>query len=149
MRFAEITRVLLVDPIVPMLKHPEAAASDPVAFRIIKRLRGWVVRQSGFTQIVVGIHTIYEVGPLRSEEIEPDRINGHAVERHEDAVRPGIVERGHLPFELWWTICVVASIEPIDDKENGFLAKILRTQSNLPNRRCCDGIHRARSCASR
>src|SRR5580658_4740670 len=128
MRFAEIARVLLFCPIVPMLKYTKAAASDAVSFRIINRLRRGVVRQSGFAQIIVGIPNIHEMGPLGSEKIEPDRINGHPVKRHEDAVRPGIVEGGHLPFEFWWTICVVASIKPIDDKENGFLAKILMPQ---------------------
>jgi hypothetical protein len=38
-RFSEIARVLLVCSIVPMFVYAKAAASDPIAFRIIKSLR--------------------------------------------------------------------------------------------------------------
>ncbi len=53
-RFSEIARVLLVRPIVPMFMYTEAAASDAIAFRIIERLRRWVVGQSRFAQVVIG-----------------------------------------------------------------------------------------------
>ena len=109
-------------------EYTEAAAPGAVPFRIIERLGGRVIGQSGFAQVVIGISNIHEMGPLRSEKIEADRVDRNGIQRHKDAARPGIVERRHLPFQLWWTIRVVASIEPIDDKENGFLAKILMTQ---------------------
>ena len=70
MRFSEIARVLLVRPIVPMLVYAKAAASDAVAFRIVERLRRWIVSQSGFAQIIVGIRDIREIGPFRSQKIE-------------------------------------------------------------------------------
>jgi hypothetical protein len=49
-RFPEITRVLLVPPIVPMFMYTEAAAADAVAFGIIDRLRRWVMSQGSFAQ---------------------------------------------------------------------------------------------------
>ena len=69
-RFSEIARVLFVRPIIPMLMYTEAAASDAVAFRIIERLRRWVVSQGSFAQVVVGIRDIRKVRPFRSEKIE-------------------------------------------------------------------------------
>src|SRR5579859_3495068 len=70
MRFSEITRVLLVCSIVPMLKYPEAAASYAIAFWIVERLRRRIVCQSRFAQVVVCIRDIHEIGPFRSQKIE-------------------------------------------------------------------------------
>jgi hypothetical protein len=71
-RFSEIARVLLIGPIVPMFVYAKAAASDAVAFRIIESLRRWVIRQSRFTQVVIGIRDIRKIGPFRSQKIEAD-----------------------------------------------------------------------------
>ena len=68
--FSQIARVLLVRPVTPMLMYTETAASDAVAFRIIERLQRWVVRQSRFAQVVIGIRDIREIGPFRSQKIE-------------------------------------------------------------------------------
>src|SRR5580692_3449209 len=92
-RFSEIARVLLVRPIIPMLMYTEAAASDAVAFRIIERLRRWVVSQGRFAQVVIGIRDIREIGPFRSQKIEAHGIDRYAVKRREDAVWPGVIER--------------------------------------------------------
>src|SRR5260370_17595129 len=103
-RFSEIARVLLVCPIVPMFVYAKAAASDAVAFRIIKSLRRRVIRQGRFTQVVIGIFNIRKIGPFRSEKIEADGIDRYAVKRHKNAVRPSIVEWRHLPLPLSPTI---------------------------------------------
>src|SRR5271163_671618 len=124
-RFSEIARVFLVCPIVPMFVYAEAAASDAVAFRIIDSLRRRIIRQSRFAQVVIGIRDIRKIGPFRSEKIEPDGIDRYAVQRHKNAVRPSIVEWRHLPFAIRRTIHVVVSIEPINNKKDGFLAEIL------------------------
>src|SRR5579863_4477454 len=111
-----------------MLMYTEAAASDAVAFGIIDRLRRWVVRQSRFAQVVIGIRDIREIGPFRGQKIEAHGIDRYAVKRHEDAVWPGIVERRHLPFAVRWAIHVVVPVEPVNNKKHGFLAEILMTQ---------------------
>src|SRR6202007_1929875 len=67
-------------------------------------------------------------GPLRSEKIEADGIDCYAVQRHKNAVRPSIVEWRHLPLAMGRTIHVVVSIEPIDNKKDGFLAEVFMTQ---------------------
>src|ERR1700747_2502801 len=127
-RFAEIARVLLVCPIVPMFVYAKAAASDAVAVWIIESLRRRVVRQGRFTQIIICILDIWKVGPFRSEKIEADGIDRYTVKRHKNAVRPSIVEWRHLPLAMRRTIHVVVSIEPINNKENSFLAEIFVTQ---------------------
>src|SRR5579859_1234884 len=127
-RLSKIARVLLVRPIIPMLMYTEAAASDAVAFRIIERLRRWVVRQSRFAQVVIGIRDIREIGPFRCQKIEAHRIDRYAVERHENTIWPRIIERRHLPFAVRRAIHIVVSVEPIDKKKHGFLAEILMTQ---------------------
>src|SRR5579863_310187 len=111
-----------------MLMYTEAAASDAVAFGIIDRLRRWVVRQSRFAQIVIGIRDVREIGPFRSQKIEAHGIDRHAVKRYEKTIWPRIIERRHLPFAVRRAIHVVVSIEPIDKKKHGFLAEILVTQ---------------------
>src|SRR5271169_14004 len=127
-RFPEIERVLLVRPIVPMFMYTKAAAPDAVAFRIIESLRRWVIRQGRFAQVVIGIRDIRKIGPLRSEKVEADGIDRYAVQRHKNAVRPSIVEWRHLPLTMRRTIHVVVSIEPIDNKKDGFLAEVFMTQ---------------------
>src|SRR4029077_14946153 len=127
-RFSEIARILLICPIVPMFMYAKAAASDAVAFRIIESLRRWVIRQGRFTQVVIGIRDIRKIGPFRSEKIEADGIDRYTVKRHKNAVRPSIVEWRHLPFAMRRTIHVVVSIEPINDKKDGFLAEVFMTQ---------------------
>src|ERR1700739_947026 len=99
-----------------MLMNAKAAAADAIAFGIIERLRRRIVSQSGFAKIVVCIGNIHEIGPFGGQKIEADRIDRHTVQRHENAARPGIVERGHLPFAPWWSIRVLASIEPVEQK---------------------------------
>src|SRR5579862_5304058 len=64
-RFSEIARVLLVRSIVPMLKYPEAAASDAIAFWIVERLRRRIMSQSCFAQVVVCIRDVHEIRPFR------------------------------------------------------------------------------------
>ena len=102
--FSEIARVLLVCPVVPMFVNAKAAASDAVAFRIIESLRRRVIRQGGFAQVVIGISDVGKIGPFRSEKIEADGIDRYGVKRHENAVRPGIVEWRHLPLAMRRTI---------------------------------------------
>src|SRR3984957_12747111 len=128
LRFSEIARLLLVRPIVPMFVYAKAAASDAVAFRIIESLRRWVIRQCRFAQVVIGIRDIRKIGPFRSEKIEAEGIDRYAVKRHKNAVRPSIVEWRHLPLAMRRTIHVVVSIEPINNKKDGFLAEVLMTQ---------------------
>src|ERR1700726_40326 len=111
-----------------MLMYTKTAAWDAVSFRIIERLGGGIMGESCFAQIVVRIPNIHEIWPFRGQKIEADRIDCHTVQRHENAARPGIVERRHLPFEPWWSICIAASIEAVDDKEHRLLTKILMTQ---------------------
>src|ERR1700740_3320516 len=126
-RFSEIARVLLVCPIVPMLVYAKAAAPDAVAFRIIQSLRRWVIRQGRFAQVVIGIHDIRKIRPFRSEKIEADGIDRYAVKRDKNAVRPSIVEWRHLPLAMRRTIHIVVSIEPINNKKDGFLAEVFMT----------------------
>src|SRR5580704_9800265 len=111
-----------------MFMHTKAAASDAVAFRIIDRLRRWVMSQGRFAQVVIGILDVRKIGPFRSEKIEADGIDRYAVKRHKNAVRPGIVEWRHLPLAMWRTIHVVVSIEPINNKKDGFLSEVFMTQ---------------------
>jgi hypothetical protein len=99
-RFSEIARVFLVCRIVPMFVYAKAATSDAVAFRIVDSLRRWIIRQSRFAQVVIGIRDIRKIGPFRSEKIEPEGIDRYAVQRHKNAVRPGIVEGRHLPLAM-------------------------------------------------
>ena len=127
-RFSEIARVFLVCPIVPMFVYAEAAASDAVAFRIIESLRGRVIRQGRFAQVVIGIGDIRKIGPFRSEKIEADGIDRYAVKGHKYAVRPSIVEWRHLPLAMRRTIDVIVSIEAINNKKGGFLAEVFMTQ---------------------
>src|SRR4029077_18444566 len=127
-RFSEIARVFLIGSIVPMFVYAKAAASNAVAFRIIESLRRWVIRQGRFAQVVIGIRDIRKIGPFRSEKIEADGIDGYAVKRHKNAVRPSIVEWCHLPLAMRRTIHVVVSIEPVSNKKDGLLAEILMTQ---------------------
>src|SRR6202049_394736 len=127
-RFSEIARVLLVCPIVPMFVYAKAAASDAVAFRIIESLGRRVIRQGRFAQIVIGIRDVRKIGPFRSEKIEADGIDRYTVKRHKNAVRPGIVEWRHLPLAMRRTIHVVVSIEPVNNKKDGFLAEVFMTQ---------------------
>src|ERR1700681_644032 len=127
-RFSEIARVLLICPVVPMFVYAKAAASHAVAFRIIESLRRWVIRQGRFAQVVIGIRDVRKIGPFRSEKIEADGIDRYAVKRHKNAVRPSIVEGRHLPFAMRRTIHVVVSIEPINNKKDGFLAEVFMTQ---------------------
>src|ERR1700747_553093 len=127
-RFSEIARVLLVCPIVPMFVYAKAAASDAVSFRIIESLRRWVIRLGRFAQVVIGIHDIRKIAPFRKEKIEADGIDRYAVKRHENAVRPGIVEWRHLPLAMRRTVHIVVSIEPINNKKDGFLAEVFMTQ---------------------
>src|SRR5579859_832962 len=127
-RSSEIARVLLFRPTVPMFVHTKAAASDAVAFGIIESLRRWVMSQGRFAQVVIGIRDIRKIGPLRSEKIETDGIDRYAVKRHKNAVRPSIVEWRHLPLAMRRTIHVVVSIEPINNKKDGFLAEVFMTQ---------------------
>src|ERR1700683_1520300 len=126
--FSEIARVLLVCPIVPMFVYAKAAASDAVAFRIIESLRRRVIRQGRFAQVVIGIRDIRKIGPFRSEKIEADGIDRYAIKRHENAVRPSIVKWRHLPLAMRRTIHVVVSVEPINNKKDGFLAEVFMTQ---------------------
>src|ERR1700720_3852221 len=127
-RFSEIARVLLIGPIVPMFMHTQTAASDAVAFRIIESLRRWVIRQGRFAQVVIGIRNIRQIGPFRSEKIEADGIDRYAVKRHKNAIRPSIVEGRHLPLAMRRTVNVVVSIEPINNKKDGFLAAVFMPQ---------------------
>src|ERR1700730_1906109 len=127
-RFSEIARVLLIGPIVPMFVYTEAAASDAVAFGIVDRLRWRVIRQGRFAEIIIGIGNIRKIGPFRSEEIEADGIDRYAVKGHKNAVRPGIVEGCHLPLAMRRTIHVVVAIEPINNKQDGFLTEVFMTQ---------------------
>src|SRR4029077_4714670 len=127
-RFSEIARVLLVRPIVPMFMYTKAAASDAVALRIIECFRRWIIGQGGFAQVVIGIRDIRKIGPFRSQKIEADGIDRHAVKRHKNAVRPSIIEWRHLPLAMSRTIHVVISIEPINNKKDGFLAEVFMTQ---------------------
>src|ERR1700740_2983194 len=127
-RFSEIAGVLLVRPIVPMFVYAKAAAADAVAFRIIQSLRRRVIRQGGFAEVVIGIRDIRKIGPFRSEKIEADGIDRYAIKRHENAVRPSIVEWCHLPLAMRRTIHVVVSIETINNKKDGFLAEVFVTQ---------------------
>src|ERR1700728_2100462 len=127
-RFSEIARVLLVCPIVPMFVYTKAAASDAVAFRIIESPRGWIMRQGRFAQVIISIRDIRKIGPFRSEKIEADGIDRHAVKRHKNAVRPSKVEWRHPPLAMRRTIHVVVSIEPINNKKDGFLAEVFMTQ---------------------
>src|ERR1700674_5832519 len=127
-RFSEIARVLLICPIVPMFVYAKAAASDAVAFGIIDRLRRWVIRQGRFAQVVIGIRDIRKIGPFGSEKIEADGIDRYAVKRHKNAVRPSIVEWRHLPLAMRRTIHVIVSIEPVNNKKDGFLAEVFMTQ---------------------
>src|SRR5690242_5573228 len=83
--------------------------------------------QGRFTQVVICILDIWKVGPFRSEKIEADGIDRYAVKRHKDAVRPSIVERRHLPLAMRRTIHIVVSIEPINNKKDGFLAQVFMT----------------------
>jgi hypothetical protein len=123
--FTEISGVLLVGRIVPMFIYAKAAASNAVAFRIINCLRRRIIGQGRFAQVVIGIRDIRKSRPFRSEKIEADGIDRHAVKRHKNAIRPSIVEGRHFPLAMRWTIHVVVSIEPINNKKNGFLTKIL------------------------
>src|ERR1700720_2116064 len=123
-RFSEVARVLLVRSIVPMFVYAKAAASDAVAFRIIDRFRRWVMSQGRFAQVVIGTRDIRKIGPFRSEKIETDGIDRYAVKRHKNAVRPSIVEWRHLPLAMRRTIHIVVSIEPINNKKDGFLAEL-------------------------
>src|SRR5579862_4055821 len=107
-RLPEIARVLLFRRIVPMLKYSEAALYDPE----------WD-----------GVRCC-EVGPFRSQKIEAHRIDRYSVKRHEDAARPGVVERRHLPLVTRRRIRILVSIEPVDEKHHGFLAEILMPQAN-------------------
>src|SRR5689334_16081310 len=127
-RFSEIARVLLVRPIVPMFVYTKAAASDAVAFGIIDRLGRWVMSQGRFAQVVIGIRDIRKIGPFGSEKIEADGIDRYAVKGHKNAVRPSIVEWRHLPLAMRRTIHIVVSIEPVNNKKDGFLAEIFMTQ---------------------
>src|SRR5712664_2768971 len=126
--FSEIARVLLICPIVPMFVYAKAAASDAVAFRIIESPRRWVIRQGRFTQVVIGIFDIRKIGPFRREKIEADGIDRYAFKRRKNAVRPSIVEWRHLPLAMRRTIHIVVSIEPINNKKDGFLAEVFMTQ---------------------
>src|SRR5579863_3637795 len=69
-RLSEIARVLLLRPVVPMLKYPQAAASYAIAFWIVERFGRRIVCQRGFAQVVVRIRDIHEIGPFRSQKIE-------------------------------------------------------------------------------
>src|SRR5258708_7439024 len=80
MRFSEIARIFFVRPIVPMFMYTKAAASDAVAFRIVERLRGWVMSQGSFAQVVIGIRHIRKIRPFRNEKVEPDGVDRYAVE---------------------------------------------------------------------
>src|ERR1700739_2011038 len=111
-----------------MLVYAKAAAWDAVAFRIIESLRRWFIGQGRFAQVVIGILDIRKVGPFRGEKIEAHRIDRYAVKRHKNAVRPSIVEWRHLPLAMRRTIHVVVSIEPINNKKDGFLAEVFMTQ---------------------
>src|SRR5258708_37320290 len=111
-----------------MFVYAKAAASDAVAFRIIESLRRWVIRQGRFAQVVIGIRDIRKIGPFRSEKIEADGIDRYAVKRHKNAVRPSIVEWHHLPLAMRRTIHVVVSIEPINNKKDGFLTEVFMTK---------------------
>src|SRR5580692_8814719 len=128
LRFSQIARVLLVCPAVPMFVYAQAAASDAVAFWIIESLRRWIIRQGRLAQVVIGIRNIRKIEPFRSEKIEAHGIDRYAVKRHKNAVRPSIVEWRHLPLAMRRTIHVVVSIEPINNKKDGFLAKVFMTQ---------------------
>src|ERR1700722_2444821 len=128
LRFSEIARLLLVRPIVPMFVYAKAAASDAVAFRIIEGLRRRIIRQGRFAQVVIGIRDIRKIGPFRSEKIQADGIDRYAVERHENTVRPSIIEWRRLPLAMRRAVHVVVSIEPINNKKDGFLAEVFVTQ---------------------
>src|SRR6202051_4103109 len=127
-RFSEIARVLLIGPIVPMLVYAKAAAPDAVAFGIIDRLRRWVIRQGRFAQVVIGIRDVRKIGPFRSEKIEADGIDGYAVKRHKKAIGPSVADWRHLPLAIRGPIHLVVSIEPINNKNDGFLAEVFMTQ---------------------
>src|ERR1700747_1044717 len=127
-RFSEVARVLLVRPIVPMFVYTKAAASDAVAFGIIDRLGRGVMSQGRFAQVVICIHDIRKIGPFRSEKIEADGIDRYAVKGHQNAVRPSIIEWRHLPLTMRRTIHVVVSIEPVNNKKDGFLAEVFMSQ---------------------
>src|SRR4029077_1632792 len=98
------------------------------AFRIIDCLRRRIIGQGRFAQVVIGIRDIRKSRPFRRGKIKADGIDRHAVKRHKNAIRPSIVEGRHFPLAMRWTIHVVVSIEPINNKKNGFLTKILVPQ---------------------
>ena len=69
---SDIARVLLVDPVVPMLMHTKAPAPDAVAFGIIDCLRRRIMSQGGFAQVVISILDIRKIRPFGSQKIKTD-----------------------------------------------------------------------------
>ena len=63
-RLSEITRVLLIRPVIPMLMYTEAAAPDAIALRIVDCFRRWIMGQRRFTQIVIGVCDIGKIRPF-------------------------------------------------------------------------------------
>ena len=128
---AEVSRILFVDRVVPMLVRAQAQKPHHIVsvIGVVEGSRRGRIGQGGFVQVVFGAagHVVpgrgrttipNNVGPFGVDEIVRDRVDGDRVLRGENAGRPVVKEGPTLP-PIRVSFPIVSAVEPVDQVEDG------------------------------